>query len=164
MIPADNEKCVELLIIDNIWIEFCDLALKLFVDRCNEQCFECEQCIFANKHNKKILECYDILDISQCCNMCERVMCKCSMEECDLKNCGKTWKIMSEWNANCWSRSLLWWSISRGCNDASTSRSSKNFVVPSVRTSPLDTDPRWRGSRDSQVQSRNWSDFRAYWW
>jgi len=70
---------------------------------------------------------------------------------------------MSEWNANCWSnaaRSLLWWSVSRGYNDAtSASSSSKNFVVPSVRASPLDTDnPWWRGSRDSRVQSRNWSD------
>ena len=39
---------------------------------------------------------------------------------------------------------------------------SKNFVVPSVRASPLDTEnPRWRGSRDamdSRMQSRNWSD------
>jgi len=82
----------------------------------------------------------------------------------DLKNSEKTWKIMSEWNVNCWSsaiRLLLWWSVSRGfCKDAmSVSSSSKNFVVPSVRTSPLDTDnPRWRGSRDSRVQSRNWSD------
>ena len=28
---------------------------------------------------------------------------------------------MSEWNATCWSsvaRSLLWWSVSRGCNNA----------------------------------------------
>jgi len=79
------------------------------------------------------------------------------------KDCEKTWKIMSEWDANCWSsvaRSLLWWSVSRGCNDAtSASSSSKNFVVLSVRTSPLDTDnPRWRGSHDSRVQSRNWSD------
>ena len=39
-IPADNKKCVELLIIDNIWVEFRDrdLALKLFFNRCNEQC------------------------------------------------------------------------------------------------------------------------------
>ncbi|KYM75975.1 hypothetical protein ALC53_13689 [Atta colombica] len=70
---------------------------------------------------------------------------------------------MSEWNANCWSsaaRSLLWWSVSRGYNNAtSASSSSKNFVVPSVGASPLDTDnPWWRGSRDSRVQSRNWSD------
>jgi len=39
-IPAENEKCVELLIIDNIWIKFRDLALKLFFNRCDEQCFE----------------------------------------------------------------------------------------------------------------------------
>jgi len=29
-------------------------------------------------------------------------------------------KIMSEWNANSWSsaaRSLLWWNVSRGCNE-----------------------------------------------
>ena len=54
----------------------------------------------------------------------------------DLKNSEKTWKIMSEWNANSWSsaaRSLLWWSVLRGCNDAtSASNSSKNFVVPSI--------------------------------
>jgi len=35
-ILADNEKCVELLIIDNIWMEFRDrdknLALKLSID------------------------------------------------------------------------------------------------------------------------------------
>ena len=77
----------------------------------------------------------------------------------DLKNSEKTWKIMNEWNANCWSsaaRSLLWWSVSRGCNDAtSASSSSKNLVMPSVRTSPLDTDNPRRGSRE---QSRNWSD------
>jgi len=85
-IPADNEKCVELLIIDNIWMEFRDrdLALKLFFNRCDEQCFECEQCTFANKHNEKVLERYDILDMSRCCNVCERVTCKCSMEECDM--------------------------------------------------------------------------------
>jgi len=46
------------------------------------------------------------------------------------------------------------------CNDAtSASSSSKNFVVPSVRASPLDTDnPWWRGSRNSRVQSHNCSD------
>ena len=77
-IPAGNEKCVELLIIDNIWMEFRDLALKLFVDRCDDQCFECEQCTFANKYNEKVLERYDILDMSRCCNVCERVTCKYS--------------------------------------------------------------------------------------
>jgi len=37
-------------------------------------------------------------------------------------------------------------SVSRGCNDAmSVSNDSKNFVVLSVRASPLDIDnPRWR--------------------
>jgi len=50
--------------------------------------------------------------------------------------------------------------VSRGCNDAtSASSSSKNFVVPSVRASSLDIDNQWwRGSRDSRVQNRNWSD------
>jgi len=63
-ILAGNEKCVELLIIDNIWMEFRDrdLALKLFFNRCDEQCFEYEQCTFANKYNEKVLECYNILD------------------------------------------------------------------------------------------------------
>ena len=72
-IPADNKKCVELLIIDNIWVEFRDrdLALKLFFNRCDKQCFEYEQCTFANKHNEKVLERYDILDMSRCCNVCE---------------------------------------------------------------------------------------------
>jgi len=70
---------------------------------------------------------------------------------------------MSGWNANCWSsaaRSLLWWSVLRGCNDAtSASNDSKNFVVPSVRVLSLDTDnPRWRGSRNLRVQSCSWSD------
>ncbi|KAG5319818.1 SETMR methyltransferase, partial [Pseudoatta argentina] len=38
-------------------------------------------------------------------------------------------------------KSLLWWNISRGCNDATNASSSlKNFVVPSVRVSPLDTE------------------------
>ena len=41
---------------------------------------------------------------------------------------------MSEWNANYWSsaaRSLLWWNISRGCNDATSASSGlKNFIVP----------------------------------
>jgi len=85
-IPADNEKCVELLIIDIIWMKFRDrdLALKLFFNRCDEQCFECEQCTFANKHNEKVLEHYNILDMSRCCNVCERVTCKCSVEECDV--------------------------------------------------------------------------------
>jgi len=83
-IPASNEKCVELLIIDNIWMKFRDrdLALKLFFNRCDEECFECEQCTFAN--NEKVLERYDILDMSRCCNVCERVTCKCSVEECDM--------------------------------------------------------------------------------
>ena len=65
-IPAGSEKCVELLIIDNIWMEFRDrdLAPKLFFDRCDDQCFECEQCIFANKHNEKVLDHYDILDVA----------------------------------------------------------------------------------------------------
>jgi len=47
-----------------------------------------------------------------------------------------------------------------GCNDVTSALSGlKNFVVPSVRASPLDTDnPRWRGSRDSRVQSCNWND------
>jgi len=37
-IPAGNEKYIELLSIDNIWMEFCDrdLALKLFFNRCDE--------------------------------------------------------------------------------------------------------------------------------
>jgi len=85
-IPADNEKCVELLIIDIIWMKFRDRdhALKLFFNRCDEQCFECEQCTFANKHNEKVLEHYNILDMSRCCNVCERVTCKCSVEECDV--------------------------------------------------------------------------------
>ena len=74
-ILAGNEKCVELLIIDNIWMEFRDrdLALKLFFNRRDKQCFEYEQCTFANKHNEKVLERYDILDMSRCCNVCERV-------------------------------------------------------------------------------------------
>jgi len=69
-IPAGNEKYVELLIIDNIWMKFrdCNLALKLFFNRCDKQCFECT---FANKHNEKVLERYDILDMSRCCNVCE---------------------------------------------------------------------------------------------
>jgi len=47
-----GEKCVELLIINNIWMEFRDrdLALKLFFAKCDDQCFECEQCTFVNKH------------------------------------------------------------------------------------------------------------------
>ena len=41
----------------------CDknLALKLFFDKCDDQCIECEQCTFVNKHNDKMLKCYDIL-------------------------------------------------------------------------------------------------------
>ena len=80
-IPAGSEKCVGLLIIDNIWIEFRDrdLALKLFFDKCDDQSFEYEQCIFADKHNEKVLERCKILDMSQYCNVCERVMCKCSV-------------------------------------------------------------------------------------
>ncbi|KYN09081.1 hypothetical protein ALC57_18811 [Trachymyrmex cornetzi] len=62
-IPAGSEKCVELLIIDNIWMEFRDrdkkLALKLFFDRCD-----------------------DALNMSRCCNVCGQVTCKCSVEEC----------------------------------------------------------------------------------
>ena len=60
-----------------------DLALKLFFDKC-EQCFEYEQCIFANKYNEKMLERYDILDMSRYCNVCEQVTCKYSVEECDV--------------------------------------------------------------------------------
>ena len=56
----------------------------VFFNRCDEQYFECEQCTFANKHNEKVLEHYNILDMSRCCNVCERVTCKCSVEECDV--------------------------------------------------------------------------------
>jgi len=79
-ILVGNEKCVELLIIDNIWMKFRDrdLALKLFFNRCDEQC------TFANKHNEKVLERYNILDMSRCYNDCERVTCKCSVEECNV--------------------------------------------------------------------------------
>ena len=38
-IPADNEKYVKLLIIDNICMEF---RAILFFDRCDDQFFECE--------------------------------------------------------------------------------------------------------------------------
>jgi len=83
----DSEKCIKLLIIDNIWMEFHDrdknLAL-LFFDRCDDQCFECEQCTLANNHNDKVLERYDILNISWCCNVYEQVTCKCSVEKCDV--------------------------------------------------------------------------------
>ena len=71
----------------------------------------------------------------------------------------KAWKTTSEWNAN-WSsaiRSLLWWSILRGCNDVtSASSSSKNFVVPSVRRCTQTIS----GGEDSATRgcSRNWSD------
>jgi len=74
-IPADNEKYVKLLIIDNICMEF---RAILFFDRCDDQFFECETVL---SHNEKVFECYDILDMSRCCNVCERVTCKCSVEE-----------------------------------------------------------------------------------
>jgi len=79
--PSGGEKCVELLIINNIWMEFRDrdLALKLFFAKCDDQCFECEQCTFVNKHNDEVLERYDILNISRWCNACRRVTCKCSV-------------------------------------------------------------------------------------
>ena len=84
-ISADNEKCVELLIIDNICMEFRDrdLVLKLFFDRriiLNSAFLQTN----IMKHNEKVLERYDILDMSRCCNVCERVTCKCSMDECDV--------------------------------------------------------------------------------
>ena len=83
------------------------------------RCFECEQCTFANKHKEKVLEHYDIVDMSQCCNVWTsnvQVLCVTWSKDCE-----KTWKIMSEWNANCYSsatRSLLWWNVSRGCKVA----------------------------------------------
>ena len=58
-----------------------DLALKLFFNRCDEQCFECKQCTFANKHNEKVLECYDILDMSDVATYVNE--CK-SVEKCDV--------------------------------------------------------------------------------
>jgi len=66
-IPADNEKCVELLIIDNIWMEFrdCDKNLVktvLYFDRCDDQCDDLWVCTFTNKHNEGV-EHYDILDL-----------------------------------------------------------------------------------------------------
>jgi len=66
----------------------------------------------------------------------------------DLKTVKKTLKITSEWNVNCWSSAVR-----------SHRSGSKNFVVPSIRVSPLDTDnSRWRGLRDSRIQRHNWSD------
>ncbi|KYQ49525.1 hypothetical protein ALC60_11402, partial [Trachymyrmex zeteki] len=41
-IPAGNEKCVELLIIGNIWTEYHDRDKipMLFLDKCDEQCYD----------------------------------------------------------------------------------------------------------------------------
>ena len=84
-IPVGREKCVELLIIGNIWIGFRDRNFaKLFLDRCNDRCFKCEQCIFAYEHDEKVIERYDFLDMSRDCSVCDRVTCKCSVEECDV--------------------------------------------------------------------------------
>ena len=84
-IPAGSEKCVELLIFDNIWIGFRDRNFaKLFLDRCSDRCCECEQCIFAYEHEEKVIERYHFLAMWRDCSVCDRVTCKCSVEECDV--------------------------------------------------------------------------------
>ena len=67
-ISVGNEKCVELLIIVNIWMEFHDrdLVLKLFFDRCNDAVSVNSA---LSQTNIMMLERYDILDM--CCNVCE---------------------------------------------------------------------------------------------
>ncbi|KYN22225.1 hypothetical protein ALC57_05380 [Trachymyrmex cornetzi] len=55
-IPAGSDKCVELLIIDNMWHGLRGYIPNLFFDLCNDRCFECEQCIFAHKHNRTVIE------------------------------------------------------------------------------------------------------------
>jgi len=61
MISAESEKCVELMIIDNVWTAYYDRkknpTRKLLLDRYdddNEYCV-CEECIFAYRHNNKVL-------------------------------------------------------------------------------------------------------------
>jgi len=59
-------------------------AKKVFRDLCdkymrNQLYHPCEEYTLVDKHNTKVIKYYDILDVKRCCNMCERVMCKCSM-------------------------------------------------------------------------------------
>jgi len=65
-----------------------DLALKLFFNKRDEQSFECEQCIFTNKHNEKVLEPSDILDISGVATSVNE-----SHASVLWKSVKKTWKI-----------------------------------------------------------------------
>jgi len=84
-IPAGGEKCVELLIINNMGIGFRNYNFaKLLLDRCSDRCCECERCIFAYEHEKKVIERYDFLAMWRDCSVCDRVTCKCSVEECDV--------------------------------------------------------------------------------
>ncbi|KYQ60722.1 hypothetical protein ALC60_00217, partial [Trachymyrmex zeteki] len=83
-IPAGSEKCVELLIIDNIWTEYCDRGKIPFLDMCDEHCYKCEKCDFALTYNSKLLDDCLNLRINRYCNAYERFTCKCSVEECDV--------------------------------------------------------------------------------
>ncbi|KYQ58966.1 hypothetical protein ALC60_02023 [Trachymyrmex zeteki] len=83
-IHAGSKKCVELLIIDNIWTEYCDRDKIPFLDMCDDRCYKCEKCIFALEYNDKLVEDYFNLRINRHCNACEQVTCKCFVEECDV--------------------------------------------------------------------------------
>ncbi|KYN26714.1 hypothetical protein ALC57_03911 [Trachymyrmex cornetzi] len=104
-IPVGGEMCIELMITDNLVMPYYDCeenpAQKVYRDLCdkymrNQSCHPCREYELVDEHNT-------------------------TRVQRDLKIVKKIWKITSEWNANCWSSatgSLLWWSILRGCNDA----------------------------------------------
>jgi len=111
--------------------------------------------VHFRKHNEK-LESYD----SRYVTMLQRVWTshvQVLRGRVRPKNCEKTWKRHGASGTRTVGAVRYSGGVFRVAA-TSASSSSKNFVVPSVRASPLNTDnPWWRGSRDSRVQSRNWT-------
>ena len=82
-ILAGFEKCVKVMITDKLVMLYYEEnpAKKVFRDLYmrNLLCYPCKECILVDEHNTKIIKHYDILDVKRCCNVYERVTCKCSV-------------------------------------------------------------------------------------
>ncbi|KYN21737.1 hypothetical protein ALC57_05888 [Trachymyrmex cornetzi] len=89
-IPTGGEKIAILLIggdanMPSYYSEE-DPALKekYFHDMCDDECFVCEPCCSALEKYYMARMYHAIIDMERWCNVCERVTCKCSVEECNV--------------------------------------------------------------------------------
>ncbi|KYN27938.1 hypothetical protein ALC57_02649 [Trachymyrmex cornetzi] len=64
-----------------------DPAVKekyLYRDTCEDECLQCYSCRSALKKYHMARRYHAIIDMERRWHMCERVTCKCSVEECNV--------------------------------------------------------------------------------